>query len=293
VPSSFACRRMRQALSIFWCVTCAGSNTAPRFRRNSVQSVSPKKAAFGPHFCFGVRQAHSGFAPTGGAEKRRWYTFGGNIAGGASSATVPIYQNTGGNFNAAPITSGQVVGSATITFSSRTEGQLAYTFTDGSGRSGSIALTRLLSNVTCSVTSARPTSVDYALSGNWYNAATSGQGFIVEINPTVPVIFFAWYTYALGGQSQGAAGQRWFTGQANYVVGAKAMVVTLYETKGGAFNTSPTSAQTIVAIGTATLSFSSCTSGTLAYNLTGGANAGQSGTIALVRAGQTPVGCVV
>lgn len=232
-------------------------------------------------------------APAGGVEKQRWYTFGGNVASGSSAATVPIYLNTGGNFNASPVTTGQTVGSATITFSSCTEGQLAYSFTDGSGRSGTIALTRLMNNVTCSTSSTRATSVDYSLSGNWYNPATSGQGFIVEINPTVPVIFFAWYTYAVGGQSSGVAGQRWYTGQANYVVGAKAMVVTLYETKGGVFNTSPTSAQTSVAVGTATLTFSTCTTGTLAYSFTGGSNAGQSGTIALTRAGTTPAGCVV
>jgi hypothetical protein len=232
-------------------------------------------------------------APSGGAEKQRWYTFGGNIASGTSATTVPIYQNTGGNFNAAPTTGAQAVGTATLTFASCTEGTLAYTFSDGSGRSGSMALSRLLDNVTCSLTSSRPTSADYALSGNWYNAATAGQGFIVEINPNVPVIFFAWYTYAVGGQASGAAGQRWYTGQAAYVVGTKAMLVTLYETRGGTFADSPTAAQTSTAVGTATLSFSSCTSGTLNYAFTAGSNAGQTGSIALTRLGPTPAGCSV
>ena len=43
---------------------------------------------------------------TGGAnpERQRWYTLGGTAAGGAASAALTIYQNVGGNFNAAPIT---------------------------------------------------------------------------------------------------------------------------------------------------------------------------------------------
>ncbi|HUL55598.1 MAG TPA: intradiol ring-cleavage dioxygenase [Usitatibacter sp.] len=228
-------------------------------------------------------------APAGGAEKQRWYTFSGTIAAGGATATLPLYVNTGGNFNASPITTGQVAGSVTIDFSSCTEGAFAYTFSDG--RSGAIPLTRLTPNVTCSTTTARPTNADFALSGNWYQPSTSGQGFIIEVNPAAPVVFFAWYTYAVNGSSLGAAGQRWFTGQGAYSSGQRTMTAILYETTGGVFDTDTPSSQSSAAVGSATLAFSSCEAATLTYAFTSGSNAGQAGTIPLGRVAATPAGC--
>ena len=82
-------------------------------------------------------------------------------------------------------------------------------------------------------TGARPTNADFALSGNWYDRATDGQGITLEINPLSPVAFFAWYTYAPAGATAGAAGQRWYTGQSGYTAGARMLAMTLYETTGG------------------------------------------------------------
>ena len=172
----------------------------------------------------------------GGAERQRWYTLGGNVAPGAASAALTIYQNVGGNFNAPPTTAPHAVGSGTLSFAACDQGQLDYAFSDGTGRSGSIPLTRLTQNVTCSTSSARPVNADFAFSGNWYDPATSGQGITVEINPLSPIAFFAWYTYVPGGAPADAAGQRWYTGQASYTPGARAMATTLYETTGGLFD---------------------------------------------------------
>ena len=69
---------------------------------------------------------------------------------------LDIYQNTGGNFNAGPITTAQNVGSATLNFTSCEQGKLDYTFSDGTGRSGSIPITRLMQNVACYTTGAPP-----------------------------------------------------------------------------------------------------------------------------------------
>jgi protocatechuate 3,4-dioxygenase beta subunit len=228
-------------------------------------------------------------APAGGVEKQRWYTFGGTIAAGGATATMPLYVNTGGNFNSTPITTGQVAGSVTIDFSSCTEGEFTYMLADG--RNGMIPLSRLTPNVTCSTTSARPTNSDFALSGNWYDPSTSGQGFIIEVNPVSPVVFFAWYTYAVNGASQGTAGQRWFTAQGAYSGGARTMTATLFETTGGVFDTATPSSQSSNAVGNVTLSFSSCAAASLAYAFTSGANSGQSGNIALSRLAATPAGC--
>ena len=93
---------------------------------------------------------------TGGAERQRWYTLQGPMVSGASTAALTIYQNSGGNFNAPPATTAQAVGTATLSFDSCVSGQLTYNFSDGSGRSGTIPLTRLLPNVTCAVAAPYP-----------------------------------------------------------------------------------------------------------------------------------------
>ena len=112
----------------------------------------------------------------GGAERQRWYTAQGPVVTGQPNATLTIYRNVGGNFNAPPITTPQPVGTATLSFDTCSSGQLSYNFTDGTGRTGTIPLTRLTQNVTCSTTSARPTNADFALSGNWYDSRDVGPG---------------------------------------------------------------------------------------------------------------------
>ena len=229
-------------------------------------------------------------ALAGGADRQRWYTLSGNVQNGQPTASLTIYRNVGGNFNAPPTTNGVAVGTATLRFDSCSGGELAYNFTDGSGLNGTIPLTRLTQNATCSTTGARPTNADFALSGNWYQPATSGQGFTVEVNPGSATLFFAWYTYAPGGAAAGAAGQRWYTGQGSFAPGMRSVPVTLYETTGGVFDSTATAPHS-VPVGTATLAFQSCSSATLNFNFTGGSSAGASGAIALSRIGPVPSGC--
>jgi hypothetical protein len=222
----------------------------------------------------------------GGAERQRWYTLYGHLGpgGGAPAATLDIYKNVGGNLNAAPITASEKVGTATLSFAACDHGTLEYEFTDGSGRSGSVPITRMTQNVVCSNKAwERPAAnADFALSGNWYDPATSGQGVTVEINPTSGAAFLAWYTYAPGGAGAGAAGQRWYTAQSPYIAGARTVPMTIYETTGGLFDASTPQPRTR-AIGSATLAFQSCTEATLTYAFTGGSSAGAAGVIALRR----------
>jgi len=226
----------------------------------------------------------------GGAATQRWYTFSGNVATGQASATLTLYQNVGGNFNALPVTSGVPVGSVVLSFTDCTHATMAYTFTDGSARSGIIPMVRVTPNVTCSTSGASTTNADFGYSGNWYDPGTSGQGIVLELNPNAPAVFFAWYTYAPSGQSQGAAGQRWYTGLSNYAPGARTLPMTLYETTGGLFDSTAPPAHS-VAVGTATASFTSCHAGQLEYKFSGGSSAGASGTINLSRVGPAPAGC--
>jgi hypothetical protein len=170
---------------------------------------------------------------------------------------------------------------------------LSYSFTDGTGRTGSIPLTRLTQNVTCSTTSARPTNADFGFSGNWYDPATSGQGITVEVNPNSKALFFAWYTYVPNGVSAGPAGQRWYTGQQTtaLVPGSRTIPVQLYQTTGGSFDAATNPAPNTVVVGSGSIAFQSCSSATLSYNFSAGSSSGASGTIALKRVGPVPAGC--
>jgi YVTN family beta-propeller protein len=231
----------------------------------------------------------------GGAERQRWYTAEGPVVTGRPNATLTIYRNTGGNFNAPPITTATAVGTATLSFDSCTTGLLSYNFTDGTGRTGSIPLSRLTQSMTCSTTSARPTNADFALSGNWYDPATSGQGITVEVNPGSKALFLAWYTYAPNGAGAGPPGQRWYTAEQTTALmpGARTIPVQFFETTGGSFDIPTTPAPNTVVVGSGTMAFQSCSSATLSYNFTGGSSSGASGTIALKRVGPVPAGCAI
>jgi hypothetical protein len=227
----------------------------------------------------------------GGAERQRWYTAQGPVVTGQPNAPLTIYQNTGGNFNAPPITTAQAVGTATLSFDTCSSGQLSYAFTDGTGRTGTMPLTRLTQNVTCSVTTPYPTNPDFALSGNWFDPATSGQGFTVEVNPNSSYLFAAWYTYAPMGAGAGAAGQRWYTAQAAFTPGSRSIPFQIYEDTGGLFDAPTVPLPNAVAVGTGTMAFQSCSAATFSYNFTGGTSVGLSGTITLSRVGPLPPGC--
>ena len=230
------------------------------------------------------------YAAVGGADRQRWYTFDGKGQTGQANVPITLYLNVGGNFNAPPITTSTVVGTGRLTFTSCIAGSLDYAFTDGSGRTGTIALTRLTPNITCAVGTAPTTNADFGFSGNWFDPTTSGQGFVFEVNPQAPIVFVTWYTYAPSGQSAGVAGQRWYTGEANFATGNRTATFIVYETTGGLFD-QPTPAPQTVQVGSATVTFASCTSAQFQYNFIAGGNAGRSGTIPLQRIGPVPPGC--
>ena len=114
----------------------------------------------------------------------------------------------------------------------------------------------------------------------------------MEVNSSVPYVFFAWYTYAPNGQQiGGAASQRWYTGQGAYQVGTRSITVPLFQTTGGIFDVPSTPAAATAAVGNATIIFHDCANASLNYTFTGGSNEGLSGTIALTRVGPAPAGC--
>jgi hypothetical protein len=224
----------------------------------------------------------------GTENSQRWYSVQTGLMGDGESQDVEIYRNTDGNFDAGPVTSAEQVGTGTLTFPTCDTGEFAYTLDDG--RAGTIPLRRLLPNVDC-VTTGVPTNPpsDFGYTGAWYNPATSGQGMLIEVNPGDAHVFAGWYSYAEDGEGQGAAGQRWFSGQAPYTVGDRTFDLTVYASTGGVFDTG--GGVSTDPVGTATLTFTSCTEGTFDYTFTAGELTGMSGSIPLTRLGPVPQSC--
>jgi hypothetical protein len=232
------------------------------------------------------------FGPTPGAEDtQRWYSLQASFEDGATSAAFTIYANTGGNFVSPPATHAVAVGTGTLTFSDCTTAELDYAF-DG-GASGSLPLRSLLSNIECSESPNAIAAVapsDYGFSGTWYDPTLGGQGFVINVNPADAQVFAGWYTYAANRAGANIQGQRWFSAQGPYTVGATSMDLALYATTGGTF-ASGTDPVTTTPVGTARLRFRGCDDATFDYHFTSGEVGVRNGTIVLKRLGATPASC--
>ncbi len=248
-----------------------------------------------------VNGAGNGFLSAGwftydvtAAGGQRWYTLQGSVSNTNPVANLTIAApTTGGNFAAGPVVSASTVGKATLQFSDCNHGFLNYAFSDGSNRTGTIPLLRLTPNTTCGLTGDNgATAGSYLLSGNWYDPATSGQGFSFDINPATSILSAAWYTYAPASQGiTGIASQRWYSLQTNLFSAGNTSIsgVPIIATSGGIFH-DPT-ATTSAKVGTASVQFIGCSALTLTYNFTSGLNQGLSGTLNLQRTGVTPPNC--
>ena len=225
---------------------------------------------------------------------QRWYTVQGDVTSSDDSATMPIYRTQGGAFDTGQATTTAPVGTAIMHFDDCTHGSLAYTFSDGSGRNGTIPLTRLLANVNCTADGTNTGGGAYLRSGAWADiAGNSGQGLVMDINPPQGVFFAAWYTFlANAGQNAGGPGQHWYTLQAAIPASFSALNnVGIFESTGGVFDQH--AATTTAQVGSANITWQSCSSATLAYTFTAGPNAGLSGTLDLSRLGPVPPGCTL
>jgi plastocyanin len=115
-------------------------------------------------------------------------------------------------------------------------------------------------------------AINQGIAGAWFNSATGGQGFMMEVRPSDRFFFVAWFTFddddspgAPAGAKLGDSDQIWLTAQGNYD-GATAQI-PIFNTVGGRFNNNrPT---TTTQVGTMTVSFTSCTAGTVTYSLPG------------------------
>ena len=252
-----------------------------------VISVEPDFYAPGTGLLFGGWFAFD----TTVAGGQRWYTIQGQV-GDQAAATMPIYSTTGGRFDSSQATTIAPVGEATISFRDCSNGTLDYRFSDGSARSGSIPLTRLLANVSCAPDGDSSSEMSAnLLTGGWADSANSGQGLVIDIGPAQNVLFGAWYTYAANATpASGPAGQRWYTLQATLAPGTtRVNSVGIYDATGGVFDQS--SDTETRQVGTGELTFHSCSSATLVYRFNAGANSGHNGTLDMHRVTPVPPGC--
>lgn len=107
-----------------------------------------------------------------------------------------------------------------------------------------------------------------AHSGSWFNSATDGQGFLVEVSADPRVFTVAWFTWGEGGSYD------WLTGAGDYQDGTATLALT--RTRGGAFNDpQPVS---FSEAGTASFRLSACDAAEFSFALT---DPPRSGTIPL------------
>jgi hypothetical protein len=116
--------------------------------------------------------------------------------------------------------------------------------------------------------------INAGMDGAWYEPATSGQGFFIDVDPDPAgggFIFVSWFTYG----DDTASGQRWLTAQGAFE--GPTAEIDVHETTGGSFDDPrPT---TTAKVGTLHIDFTDCDNAVLAFSL----DDGLAGEIELTR----------
>jgi hypothetical protein len=122
------------------------------------------------------------------------------------------------------------------------------------------------------------TQINQGISGGWFEPVTSGQGFLIDVDPVNNFIFVAWFTYTdvINQKAIGEPNHRWFTASGNY--SGTSANLPLYVTSGGKFNDS----QSVITVqdGTMNISFEDCNTGSVQYSIP---SANLTGTIPIQR----------
>lgn len=199
--------------------------------------------------------------------EQHWFTAQGNYS--ENEAVLPVYETLGGKFDdPTEVDPPRMVGSIELTFEDCTTGQASYSI-DSWDVTGSFPLSRVIpgSENVCLVSSGEPEAMinqNDAWDGAWYNADTSGQGFLIDSKSNAEgddFIFVAWFTYG----DTNASGQRWLTAQGPLADNQADIII--YEVSGGSFD-DPTPVDPPEAIGAMNIEFTGCNSAQLSYDLT-------------------------
>ena len=143
--------------------------------------------------------------------------------------------------------------------------------------------------------SAETFHINAGLNDAWYSPETDGQGFFINVFPDLGFVSLAWFTYDTefppedAQANLGDAGHRWLTGIGPIVDNQVLMNIEM--TSGGLFDT-PTDIQRTDppgSDGTIVLTFNSCNSATVEYDIT---SINRQGTVPIQRvAGDNIVIC--
>jgi hypothetical protein len=112
--------------------------------------------------------------------------------------------------------------------------------------------------------------INAGLNDAWFNPDTAGQGFFIIVFPETRMMFVSWNTFdterpdASVMSHLGDPGQRWLTANGPYLDNQAVLDVAI--TSGGVFD-SPEPATMNEPGGTLTVNFTSCTAGTIAYDI--------------------------
>lgn len=129
------------------------------------------------------------------------------------------------------------------------------------------------------------------IAGAWWSPYANGEGILFDWLPASRTVFAAWFTYSTAGGNEPSE-LRWYTLQANGVgTGATALELPILETVGGNFAAPP--AVSPQRVGTANVTFSDCSNGTLDYAFDAGHNDARRGTITLTRLSPATAPCLL
>jgi len=228
-----------------------------------------------------------------GEPGHRWLTALGAFAG--NKAVLDIEMTQGGVFNSAePIPTQGPDGSITLEFSSCSAGTVTYDI-PSIGRQGVIPIERItLDNVPAceeldglagngqtatvkvenkgnSGIQAAGFQINRGLNDAWFNPATNGQGFFMNVFPELGHMFLGWFTYDTArpdgsvAANLGDPGHRWITAYGPYTGDQAVLDIEISE---GAVFDAVVPASTQHPDGTVTVDMSDCENGTITYNIT-------------------------
>jgi hypothetical protein len=131
-----------------------------------------------------------------------------------------------------------------------------------------------------------PSQINPGLNDAWYNPETSGQGFFISVFPDLSFVSLAWFTYDTelppmdATANLGDPGHRWLT--AVGPIEGNQVIMGIEMTSGGLFDAATTIDRTDPpgSDGTIILTFDSCNSGAIEYDIT---SINQQGTVPIQR----------
>lgn len=116
-----------------------------------------------------------------------------------------------------------------------------------------------------------PFVINPGLNDAWYNPATDGQGFYAVVFPNLQLLSMAWFTWDIelppvdASSIVGDPGQRWLLALGPYTGDTATLQLLNYS--GGLFDQADPLPGEGTAVGTATVEWCDCGSGTVTYNL--------------------------